>query len=240
MFFDVDGTLLEFADDPAAVAPSARLLDLLYALHTGLNGALALVSGRRLADLDRLFNRPAWAAVGLHGLELRRAEGTCRKIEVVATQQTHMHEVVHPLAARFAGVQVEDKGLAIALHCRRAPQQMPGLRAAALAVSAHLPGYEVQVGNLVVEFKPTGIDKGDAVLELLQDASFVNRLPVYLGDDLTDEHAFARVNAAHGISVRVGSRVPTLAHFTLADPAAVEAWLRRVLATIHAETSADV
>lgn len=232
MFFDVDGTLLEFADDPAAVIVSPPLLALLHALHHALDGALALVSGRELSDLDRLFNHPSWAAAGMHGLELRHADGTRRRIDVAAAEQVHMRDAARTLAARFDGVQVEDKGVAIALHCRRVPGQLPALRAAAQLLSAQLGGYEMQAGNLVVEFKPTGIDKGHAVMELLQREPFINRQPVYLGDDLTDEHAFARVNAAHGISVRIGSREPTRAQFTLTDPMAVEAWLRRVLATL--------
>lgn len=240
MFFDVDGTLLEFADDPSAVSTSASLLALLHALHGALGGALALASGRALGDLDRLFNYPSWAAVGLHGLELRHADGAHRPVDIGAAEQSRMRDAARALAARFDGIQVEDKGVAIALHCRHVPRQLPALRAAAQAAAEQLSGYEVQAGNLVVEFKPTGIDKGQAVMELLQHAPFTNRQPVYLGDDLTDEYAFARVNEAHGISVRVGSREPTLAQFTLSDPTAVKAWLRRVLTAITEGKPADV
>jgi trehalose 6-phosphate phosphatase len=240
LFLDVDGTLLEFADDPSTVTASVRLLMLLQALHRALGGALALVSGRTLADLDRLFNCPAWAAVGLHGLELRYADGTRRQIEVVAAQRSRMRDAVNALAVRLAGIQVEDKGAAIALHCRHAPRQLAALRTAAHALAAQLHGYEVQVGHQVVEFKPAGVDKGRAVTELLQCQPFANRQPVYLGDDLTDEHAFSSINTAHGISVRVGSREPTQANFSLSGPTAVEAWLRRVLTTITQGISADV
>lgn len=232
MLLDVDGTLLDFVEDPSAVSVSASLLALLHALHQALDGALALVSGRSLDELDRLFNHAAWAAVGQHGVELRRADGRRRQIALNAAQQASMRVAVRALAARLDGVQVEDKGAGIALHCRVAPLQLPALRAAAVELAEKLEGYEAQCGNLVVEFKPAGIDKGLAVQELLQDAPFASRLPVYVGDDLTDEHAFARVNQAHGISVRVGAREPSLAGFTLADPAAVEAWLRQVLVMV--------
>ncbi|MEO7068407.1 MAG: trehalose-phosphatase [Rhodanobacter sp.] len=240
LLLDVDGTLLEFSDDPSDVSVNPRLLALLQALHNTLGGALALVSGRALSDLDRMFSHPAWAAAGLHGLELRHADGTRRQADIDATERAHMRTAAQALAARFDGIQVEDKGATIALHCRRAPQQLPLLRAAAQTVSAQLRGYEVQAGNLVVEFKPAGIDKGHAVAELLQREPFINRQPVYLGDDLTDEHAFARVNAARGISVLVGSREPTLAPYTLSNPTAVEAWLRCVLAAITQGNPADV
>lgn len=240
IFLDVDGTLLDFADDPLAVRPGATLLALLRALHQALGGALALVSGRELADLDRLFAASHWAAAGLHGLQLRHADGSCRQVAVAPAEQAHMRDAARALAARFDGVQVEDKHAAVALHCRRAPAQLPALHQAAVALMAQLPGYELQPGDLVLEFKPSGMDKGHAVLELLQRAPFAGRLPVYLGDDLTDEHAFARVNARHGLSVRIGAREPSAATFTLAGPVAAEAWLTRVLdalthgASIHA------
>jgi trehalose 6-phosphate phosphatase len=239
IFLDVDGTLLDFADDPLAVRPDAALVELLHALHQKLDGALALVSGRELADLDRLFAASHWAAAGLHGLQLRHADGSRREFTVAPAQQAHMRNVARSLAARFDGVQLEDKHAAIALHCRRAPAQLPALHEAAIAVMTHLPGYELQPGNLVLEFKPAGVDKGRAVLELLRRAPFAGRRPVYLGDDLTDEHAFASVNARDGLSVRIGLREPSLAAFTLPGPAAAEAWLTGVLdalrgAPVHA------
>jgi trehalose 6-phosphate phosphatase len=230
MFLDVDGTLLDFADDPLAVVVSAPLLALLHTLHRALDGALALVSGRELADLDRLFDDPDWAATGLHGLQLRHADGSCRTFTVDSAQQGQMRHAAQTLAARFEGVQLEDKHATIALHYRRIiPEQLPALRDAASALLTELPDYELQPGKLVLEFKPAGMDKGRAVLELLQRAPFAGRLPVYLGDDLTDEHAFASTNRQRGLSVRIGSREPTLAEFTLPGPAAAEAWLIRVL-----------
>lgn len=229
LLLDVDGTLLGFADDPAAVRVDAALLALLSALQRALDGALALVSGRELADIDRLFGQPAWAAAGLHGLQLRRADGHVREVATDPQQQAHARRAVRALAAGFADVQIEDKHAAIALHCRRSPAQWPALYAACMALLPRLPGYELQPGNLVLEFKPAGMDKGRAVRELLAQPPFAGRTPVYLGDDLTDEYAFAAINQANGISVCVGGREPTQAHFTLPGTTAAEAWLRRVL-----------
>lgn len=228
LFLDVDGCLLEFHDDPAAVVVTPALRALLGDLHAALDGALALVSGRGVSDLERLFGSPSWALAGLHGYELRRADGSRRALAVDAQAQAQMRHAVQALAARLPGVQLEDKQHAIALHCRRAPAQMDTLRAAAQAVAATLPGYELQPGNLVVEFKPLGMDKGRAVEELRQHVPFAGRTPVYLGDDLTDEHAFVAVNRAGGLSVRVGAREPSDAGFTLSSPLAVHAWLDRV------------
>jgi trehalose 6-phosphate phosphatase len=233
LLLDVDGTLLDFADDPLAVEVDAPLLDLLHRLHRALDGALALVSGRGLDDLDRLFGYPRWAAIGLHGLQLRHADGSFRRIEVAAAQQGRMRDAARSLADRFDGVRVEDKQSAIALHCPRGPEQLSELHEAARELLYDLPGYELQPGRRVLEFKPAGMDKGRAVLELLGRGTFVGRTPAYLGDDLTDEHAFAVINQQHGISVRVGSRDPTVAHFTLPDPAATSIWLNRLLEVIN-------
>jgi len=230
LFLDVDGTLLDFNDDPRAVEVTAPLLALLHSLHNALGGALALVSGRELDDLDRLFGNPHWAAAGLHGLQLRRADGSFRRITVTPEQQQHMLQAATALATRFEGVQLEDKRIAVALHCRRVPEQFESLRDAAVQMVTQLPGYELQPGNLVIEFKPAGMDKGRAVLELLASAPFNGRLPVYLGDDLTDEHAFASLRQKHGMGVLIGSpHSSTQASFSLRDPAAVKTWLVRVL-----------
>jgi len=244
IFLDVDGTLLEFNDDPRAVNVSVSLLALLHALHKALGGALALVSGRELDDLDRLFDRPRWAGAGLHGLQLRRADGSFRRLNVSPEQQQRMHQATSELAATFDNVQLEDKQIAVALHCRRAPEQFDALRAAAEALIGQLPGYELQPGNMVVEFKPAGMDKGRAVVELMASAPFAGRVPVYLGDDLTDEHAFISIRPEHGIGVLVGPPRVTDASYSLPDPAAVEAWLTRVLNALlqgnprHAEPNA--
>ncbi len=228
LFLDVDGCLLDFGDDPEALVVPPTLHDLLSDLHARLEGALALVSGRHLDSLGRLFAMPGWTMAGLHGLELRRDDGRQRRIEPDPTQAQAMHRKARHLAEQLQGVQLEDKRHAVALHCRRVPWQMPALQRAAEALIGELPGYELQPGNLVVEIKPAGMDKGRVVAELLELPPFAGRTPIYVGDDLTDEHAFATANLENGVSVRVGSREPTLAQFTLPSPDAVHAWLTRV------------
>ena len=228
LFLDVDGTLLDFQDDPAAVAADASLQALLQALHRTLDGALALVSGRALADLDRLFDT-SWAMAGLHGLQLRGADGRRRDTPVDTAVRDRLRQRARVLADTLGDVQVEDKGVAVALHCRRHPERFDALLAAAAELADALPGYELQAGNLVTEIKPEGMDKGRAIDELLTQAPFRGRRPVYLGDDLTDEHAFATVRRADGLAIRVGDRTPTAARFTLPSPAAVQRWLVRVL-----------
>jgi trehalose 6-phosphate phosphatase len=232
LFLDVDGTLLGFDDDPGAVRVGPVLRHTLAALRDALGGALALVSGRRLADLDRLFGAPDWAAAGLHGLERRRADG--REIDVHAdpTALGTLRQRAAALATALPGVRLEDKGACIALHYREAPQHAEAWRRQVPALAAQLDGYEVQPGDHVFELKPAGIDKGRAITAFLGEPPFAGRVPVYFGDDLTDEHAFAVVNAHDGISVRVGDREPSAARFTLHNPAAVQTWLDHVLASL--------
>ena len=229
LFLDVDGTLLEFADRPDDVRVEPALYALLAELYAYLDGALALVSGRSLANLDALFGAPPWAMAGLHGLQLRHADGERRETRVSGSRRTLVLHAAESLAREFPGVLVENKDLAVALHCRTAPAQFDALREALDGMMPGLPGYELQAGNLVLELKPAGMDKGKALTELLERAPFAGRLPVYLGDDLTDEHGFAATNLENGISVRVGEREPTLAQYTLSGPSSAQAWLHRVL-----------
>ena len=228
LFLDVDGTLLDFVDDPAAVTVQPSLRTLLQQLHQSLGGALSLVSGRTLADLDALFMEPAWAMAGLHGLQLRHADGERIDTAIDTVARARLQRGAEAIVAELGDVQLEDKGAAIALHCRRAPARLKALAEAARALADGLPGYELQAGNLVMEIKPTGMDKGKAVSELLRRPPFTERIPVYVGDDLTDEHGFAAAARAGGFGIRVGDRTPTSGLFTLPGPAAVHAWLLRV------------
>lgn len=237
VLFDVDGSLLDFADDPETAIVTPSLLALLHKLHRSLDGALALVSVRGLGDIDQLFGRTQWAAVGLHGLELRHADGSFRRKGLAPAKQARMREAARALATRFAGLELEDKQQVVTLHCRHDNEKLAALHAAAEALLPQLPGYELQPGRQMLEFRPAAMDKGRAVRELLRRPPFAGRKPVYIGDDLSDEHAFRNINRARGISVRVGSREPSLARYTVSGPDAVESWLQRVLASLPASPS---
>lgn len=229
LFLDVDGTLLDFADHPDHVYVDSRLRELIEDLYGALDGALALVSGRSLDDLDDLFSHPPWAMAGLHGLELRGVDGRYRGVHIGASRRSLVRDIAGTIAAELPGVMMEDKGMAIALHCRTSPQQFERLRERVREVLPSLAGYEMQPGNMVIELKPEGMDKGSAVANLMSAWPFLGRAPVYVGDDLTDEHGFATANLQSGLSIRVGSREPSLARYSLSEPAAARAWLFRVL-----------
>lgn len=229
LFLDVDGCLLDLAGTPDAVVVPDGLRERLEALQSRLDGALALVSGRTIATLDALFAPSRFNAVGLHGVEQRHAG-----IESVAgdapPELADVRKAAARLAAVYDGTVVEDKGPALALHWRRAPDAEPALLAFAAHSLDQLPGYRLQHGKQVVELYPGNadgerIDKGGAIAELLGTPPFQGRLPVFAGDDLTDESGFEVVNAHGGLSVLVGDRMPSAACHRLHDPAAVRAWL---------------
>ena len=225
LFLDVDGTLLDLADRPDDVHVEPRLHDDLTRLHAKLGGALALLSGRRLSQLDALFDWNRRVAAGLHGAELRAPDGSVRITgDDAAFAQVRLRAAA--LVAATRGVSLEDKGLALGLHYRHAPAARDAAeRIAQTLLQDAGEHYALQRGDHVFEVKPAGMDKGRALAALMRDAPFRGRTPWMLGDDLTDEDAFRRANASGGVSVIVGSRRPTDAGYALDDPAVVRAWL---------------
>ncbi len=229
LFLDVDGCLLPFAPRPDAVEVPPALLARLAVLQQALGGALALISGRNLATLDQLFAPQVFAAAGLHGVERRRLghtgiAGDAPPALVRARDAATVLIDAHP------GALVEDKGAALGLHWRMvAPEHKAAaelaLRAFAAGALSGLPDYQLQPGDHVIELRPRHADKGSAILAFLEEMPFKGRVPVFAGDDLTDEPGFSAVNAHGGISVLVGDRAGSAARSRLPDPAAIHAWL---------------
>lgn len=224
-FLDIDGTLLEIAETPEAVHADAADSRLLERLHSAAGGAVALVSGRTLAMIDKLFAPLKLPAAGQHGYERRDGAGRRRRHRFDAARLRPVASVLQDFARRHPGVVFEDKGASVALHYRRAPQLRDAAHEKALAAAALLPGeVEVQPGKMVWEVKPAGAHKGMAIEEFMRELPFRDRLPVFLGDDLTDEDGFQVVNRIGGHSIKVGAG-ETAARWRLADPAAARSWL---------------
>ncbi|MBI3526187.1 MAG: trehalose-phosphatase [Betaproteobacteria bacterium] len=224
-FLDVDGTLIDIADTPDAVQVDTALLDLIGRMHRSSGGAVALVSGRSLSDLESLLGMPRLPMAGQHGLERRDAAGRLWIHAAPPAVKCALKEALMPVLARHPGLLLEDKGLTLALHYRLAPH----LAAYAHRLMARLleqagAGLEIQRGKRVVEVKPAGIDKGTAVAEYLAESPFMGRRPVFIGDDLNDEHGFAEVNKLDGISIKVGKGI-SCARFRLPNVAAVRRWM---------------
>lgn len=232
-FLDMDGTLIELAETPESICVDDALLDLVWRLHNACSGAVALVSGRTLADLDRRVNGMSLAMAGQHGLERRKADG---QVHVQAAPSAAKGEIARqfaPLVARHPGLRLEDKGLTLAIHYRQAPHLAGYVHRTLRNLVAELRGgLYLQKGKRVVEVKPTGFDKGTAIAQYMLEPPFKGRRPVFLGDDATDEHGFAVVNGMRGLSIKVGQGA-TSALYRLPDVAAVRRWLAAALGEKH-------
>jgi trehalose 6-phosphate phosphatase len=224
LFLDVDGTVLKIAPTPDAVEVSASLRLVLEKLRPLLGGALALVSGRTIADLDYLFAPLCLPAAGLHGFERRDARGRMHR-EERRLALDEIRAALTELATNHPGVIVEDKTHAVAVHYRQAPRAKSKLRGEVRRLVAGRPDLQLIDGKMVFEIRPSGIDKGAAIKAFLAEPPFVGRLPIFLGDDVTDEDGFAMVNELGGFSIRVGGRAKSAARFRLSNVAAVIDWL---------------
>lgn len=224
LFLDVDGTVVELAPTPQAVQLSGRMRDILTRLGPRIEMALALVSGRTIADLDRIFAPLVLPAAGLHGLEQRGADGRVR-YPGEAYALDHLRRPLADFAAEHPGVLLEDKGRALALHYRNAPDaEAPARALIERLIEGESEHLHLLAGKRVLEVKPAHADKGSAVKAFLDEPPFQGRLPVYLGDDVTDEDAFRVVNRLDGLSIRVGPGAGE-ARYGLSDVTAVGDWL---------------
>ena len=222
LFLDFDGTLVELAESPDAIRVPAELRPLLERLMDRLGGKLAIISGRAMDDLDRHLDTSGLALSGSHGLELRLARGPGAPVDSPAALADARIEVLRFAAAH--GLLAEEKPASIALHFRQAPER----QAEALhfmSALAERSGLALQLGKMVVELRPPGRDKGDALRALMAEPPFAGARPLFMGDDLTDEDAFAAAAAMGGAGVLVGPARTTAAEWRLDDVAAVARWL---------------
>jgi trehalose 6-phosphate phosphatase len=234
LFLDVDGTLVDIAPVPDAVIVPPGLGDVLRRLRAGLDGALALVSGRPLAGIDALFAPLRLPAAGQHGAELR-LRGDTPPIALTRDPALDiLAERAMEIAVERPGVLVEDKGLSIAIHYRLAPQYREELhRLAAELVAGSGAGIELLPVRMGVELKSRAISKGSAIEWFMRAPPFHGRVPVFVGDDRTDEFGFAAVLKLGGQAIRVGDLGPSLAPLRLASPHAVRDWLAAASATLR-------
>lgn len=225
-FLDVDGTLLPLADHPDAVTVTEPVLNTLKRLRRVSQGALALVSGRTLAELDRLFAPEVFPAIGQHGSERRGIDGKRMVDDAHQVSLDRLRPRIQALVDPETGSFIEDKGLSLTLHLRGTEAQSRRLIEALRAACTDCPDVRLLDGKRVLEIRSRRADKGRAVEDFLTMPPFAGRLPVYLGDDVADESAFVKVDHHAGVSIKVGPG-PSGARYRLADPQAAVSCLDR-------------
>ncbi|HEX2199185.1 MAG TPA: trehalose-phosphatase [Burkholderiales bacterium] len=234
LFLDVDGTLLDIAERPDQVDTHKVDCSLVEGLQRAAGGALALISGRSLAQLDAMFAPLRLPAAGQHGFERRDVQGRRHRHRFPVETLAPARDKLRAFADRHAGLVLEDKGASLALHYRLAPELAQAALEAVRQASAPLGGaVQTQGGKMVWELKPSGADKGSAIDEFMREPPFAGRKPVFMGDDITDEYGFRVVNRLGGHSIKVGTG-DSAARWRLANPQAARAWLRAWLETFPA------
>lgn len=228
-FLDIDGTLVDIVDTPGGVHVDRALQQLIVDLHAAAAGAVALISGRSIVDIDRLFPMVLLPAAGQHGVERRDSLGRVSYHAFPSQRLEWAYKWLTKEVEQHPGLLLEHKGLSVAVHYRRAQHLADYVHDVAHSLLPRLGArFCLQTGKCVVELKPAGKDKGVAILEFMQEEPFRGRTPVFLGDDATDEFGFAVMNRLQGHSVKVGPG-PTVAEFRLRDVKLVRAWLERAL-----------
>lgn len=225
LFLDFDGTLVDLAPRPEQVAVCPHLPGLLEALNERLRGAVAVITGRWLADIDGLLSPLQLPGAGLHGAELRPGDTARLRVHTVPG----LTEVVRELQRHFAEdsrLIVEDKGAAVALHYRQAPERADECLRAMRMFAGGWPELEVIAGSMVVEARAHGAHKGNALRLLTAQPPFAGRTPVFVGDDRSDEDAFTAAAELGGWGVKVGNGGPTAARYRCPGVAEVHAWLQ--------------
>lgn len=227
LFLDFDGTLVELRDHPAEVSVPAPVTALVRDLLANFDGAVAIISGRGVDDLARLFAPLELPLAGIHGLERRDAAGRLYRDDEAERALDAVRASVAEFVAERPGLFHEDKGGALAVHFRHARDQAAAVRAFLQQQCERLDhDFHLQSGKDVCELKPFGRDKGRAVRAFMDEPPFAGRMPVCVGDDDTDEHAFEAVNALGGFSIRVGSAgTPTRARYRLDSVTDALDWL---------------
>ncbi|MEZ6021905.1 MAG: trehalose-phosphatase [Hyphomonadaceae bacterium] len=225
LFLDLDGTLIEIAESPDRVSASADLLKQLHVLHERMHGALALITGRTIAEADRILAGAMATVAGVHGYEMRTNGAAIAREGIDVSTVEAAHNDAHArIASGALPAMLENKLSSIALHYRHAPDAEPVVRAAAEEI-ARGHGLRLLEGKMVFELAAGARTKADAVATLMQNEPFSSRKPVALGDDVTDENAFREARGLGGHAVLVGEPRPSLAQYHLPNPTAVLRWL---------------
>lgn len=224
LFLDFDGTLVDFADHPDGVVPPVEVVPVLRSWHERLDGALAIVSGRDIDRIDRFLTPLKLPVAGAHGMMRRRADGTVQTSAIDPQALSHIGEQLDRFAGENPGTLVERKQHSVALHFRRVPHLQGDADQAMTAAISHVAGFSILRGKMVVEARSSTTGKDRAIAAFMQEPPFAGRIPVFAGDDVTDEDGFEAVNRMRGVTIKVGQGETDAGH-RLADPEALHRWL---------------
>ncbi|MET0264485.1 MAG: trehalose-phosphatase [Duganella sp.] len=222
LFLDFDGTLVELAATPDAVVVAPGLVQVLAALSERLQGRLAIVSGRPIDQIDAMLAPLKLPVAGVHGAERRDAQGQLHIASAPRLDTALL--ILRTLVMEHDGLLLEEKRGALALHYRLAPGLRPDCERAMEAACAATPGTVLLHGKMVLELKPGATNKGTALAAFLQEEPFKGRLPVFVGDDTTDEAGIAYAQQLGGVGVKIGVG-PSAAQQRLASPQALHVQL---------------
>ena len=223
-FFDLDGTLADIKPQPHQVSIPVGVRAALRQLAQNNDGAVALISGRSMDELDALAGAGCFPLAGVHGAERRDISGQTHRVTLPETLVHALEQQLRNALVDLPGATLESKGMAFALHYRLAPQHQQAITELAERLVQRWPMLALQPGKCVLELKPQGVNKGEAIRAFMQEPPFVNKTPVFVGDDLTDEAGFKVINQMGGYAVKVGQG-ETDAKWRLDNVAAVHQWL---------------
>ncbi|CAK0746343.1 putative trehalose-phosphate phosphatase [Gammaproteobacteria bacterium] len=232
LFLDIDGTLIDIAQTPDSVIISATLPALLSVLRQALDGALALISGRALTDIDRMFSGQ-FDAAGTHGIEWRHAGTTIPNDRHRHEAITNIVPLIEERAYHLPGLLIEKKSQSLALHYRQNPELKPDAWSLAEYAMRELgEDFRLLAGHSVVEIIAADADKGKAIERFMAIPPYIGRIPIFAGDDVTDESGFQVINRMEGISIKIGNPPSLLAQFHISSPSELKVWLAAVATTL--------
>jgi trehalose 6-phosphate phosphatase len=235
LFFDFDGTLADIADRPDAVQVSDGTRRTLEGLHSRLGGAVAIISGREIASVDQFLKPVELAISGVHGLTRRDAEGRLHAPDFDTDGIRQVESRLAPFVEANEGLLLERKLGAVALHYRQRPELERQSFAAMREAVAGRPALKLRNGKMVIEALAHASNKGEAIASFLAEPPFAGRLPVFAGDDVTDEDGFAFVNQRRGISIKVGTG-ETQAQYRARDTQELLSWLKTILKRLEGQS----
>ena len=234
LFLDIDGTLLDYVPRPEMARIPPPLRRTLAALQRALDGAVSVISGRAIADVDRLLAPLRLPAAGQHGAESRLSESR----RIAAPPSAMLGSILartYAYAKQHAAIYIEDKGASAAIHYRGAEDERDRLQSLLKdAVAQSAGAFDLLESHLAFDIRPSDANKGRAVTWFMAAPPFAGRIPVFIGDDSTDEDGFAAVLALRGHAIKVGERRPTIAPWNFRNPAALREWLDRSAAGLRA------